>query len=361
MKIVSIVGARPQFIKAAAFSRKLRELTDWSELIIHTGQHFDDNMSDVFFREMDIPHPHYNLNIHSMDRGAMIGQMWGAIEEILLQEKPDLVLVYGDTNSTLAGALAAKKAEIKLAHVEAGLRSFNEDMPEENNRVQTDRASDFLFVPASNAIENLQRENIGANGAKIFEVGDIMYDAILFYSEKCAGKETIAERYTDIPYVLCTIHRQENTNNTERLKELFETIDGIAEQMRVVIPMHPRTTKAMKDLGLSTKAELIEPVGYFDMIDLVKKSKLVMTDSGGLQKEAFYLGKFCITLRNETEWIELVKLGANQVCGSDPAKIKAAFNDFQSRSFNFSETPYGTGDTAEKIINTLRQEFALTT
>ncbi len=352
MKIVTIVGARPQFIKAAAFSRKLKELTNWSEVILHTGQHYDANMSDVFFEEMEIPKPDYYLEINSLPRDEMLTKMESGIHEILESEKPNLVLVYGDTNSTLAGARAAKKAGIKIAHVEAGLRSFNNNMPEELNRVETDMLSDYLFVPADNAVKNLEKEN--ASGL-VCTVGDIMYDAVKFYSAMADERASIKSSLLNPDYILATIHRQENTDSELALNNLFAAIDRITEMKRVVIPLHPRTRKKLTEFGISTKAELIDPVGYFDMLRLIKSSDMVMTDSGGLQKEAYYLGKFCITLREETEWVELVEIGANIVCGSNPDRIVKAYQMLSQKKFGLLEEPYGKGNTAEQIIEALKK------
>lgn len=352
MKIVTVVGARPQFIKAAAFSRRLRDLTDWQEVIVHTGQHYDTNMSAVFFEEMNIPVPDYHFAIHTLPREQMIGEMQAAILEVLHSEKPDLVLVYGDTNSTLAGALAARAAGIKLAHVEAGLRSFNKTMPEELNRIETDTLSDFLFVPSHTATENLKRE--GRPLESIFEVGDIMLDAVNFYSQQLKEKSYILERISTEPYILLTLHRQENTDDPDRLRMLMKAVDEISRHSRILFPIHPRTRAKMNALGISTNAETIDPVGYFDMLALIKNSSMVMTDSGGLQKEAFYLKKFCITLREETEWVELVEIGANKVVGCDTLKIQEAFRTFQSNQFSCDSKPYGEGDTGERIIAQLK-------
>ncbi len=355
MKVATIVGARPQFVKAAAFSRMLKQKTDWNEILIHTGQHYDANMSEVFFTEMEIPKPDYHLEIHSLPRLEMIDKMEAAITNLLEKEKPHLVLVYGDTNSTLAGARAARKLGIKLAHVEAGLRSYNDNMPEELNRVETDLISDFLFVPAKNAADNLKKES--AEG-RIFTVGDIMYDTVKFYSQVAHGKSNLNADFFEKPYVLLTVHRQENTDNSANLKGLFEAVDRIAMDTRVVMPLHPRTKKQLKEFGITTKAELIDPVGYFDMLMLIKNSAMVMTDSGGLQKEAYYLNKFCITLREETEWVELVEIGANEVCGTNPEHIINAYSRFSKMEFNFEQTPYGEGDTAQKIIAVLQESIA---
>lgn len=353
MKILTIVGARPQFVKAAAFSRKLRELTDWNEVIVHTGQHFDANMSDVFFKEMEIPEPQYRLEINSMDRMPMIEKMQLRIEEVIDTEKPDLVLVYGDTNSTLAGAKAAKAKEVKLAHVEAGLRSYNLDMPEEHNRVETDALSDILFVPSENAIANLEKEGIGENH-QIHNVGDIMYDAVLYYSGKLKDRDA-ANLHSHSQYVLLTLHRAENTDNDEVLAKLVKIVNEVAKRLPVVLPVHPRTRKKLESLLIPINATVIDPVGYFDMLRLIKGSHLVMTDSGGLQKEAFYLNKYCITLRTETEWTELVELGVNKICGSDLSLAMEAFEEFMHLPFPKSESPYGNGDTAERIIQVLQE------
>ncbi len=355
MKIATIVGARPQFVKAAAFSRKLRETTDWLEVIIHTGQHFDANMSEVFFEEMDIPRPDYNLNIHNLDRQEMIDAMKSGILKILGRENPDLVLVYGDTNSTLAGALAAAELGIKLAHVEAGLRSYNLDMPEEHNRVETDRLSDLLFVPATNAAQNLEDE--GVSKSRVFKVGDIMFDAVRHYSQRLPEKKGIDDLNSGEPYILLTLHRQENTNDKQRLSDILKAVDSLSDSIRVIWPVHPRTRNRMEEFGLTTKAQTINPVGYFDILRLIKKSALVMTDSGGLQKEAFYMGRFCVTLRNETEWVELVEIGANQVCGTDGPAILKAVEKYRGLSFGFKEQPYGEGHAADEIIAVLKEQL----
>lgn len=353
MKIATIVGARPQFIKAAAFSRVLKEKTDWEEIIIHTGQHYDTNMSEVFFSEMEIPKPGYELHIQGKDRLAVIAQMKTAITDILIKTKPDIVLVYGDTNSTLAGALAAKELNIKLAHVEAGLRSYNLNMPEELNRIETDKISDFLFVPSYNASRNLIKEDIAPH--YIYEVGDIMFDALRFYLPKAKAKGSLAESFLMEPFALLTIHRQENTDDKEKLTLLMQSIDLLAEKMRIVFPIHPRTKKKIQEFGISTKAELIDPQGYFDMLRLIQKSQLVLTDSGGLQKEAFYLNKYCITLRDETEWTELVELGANEICAIHESRILTAFEKFVEMPFSISNKPYGDGDTAKRIITQFKK------
>ena len=351
MKLLTIVGARPQFIKAAAFSRKLSELTNWQEVIVHTGQHFDANMSEVFFKEMEIPEPQYQLEINSMGRLEMIDKMQAKIEEVVEIEKPDMVLVYGDTNSTLAGAKAAKAKGVKLAHVEAGLRSYNLEMPEEHNRVETDKLSDMLFVPSENAIHNIEKEGLRQD-QQIHNVGDIMYDAVLYYTNK--RREVNIHPHQQ--YVLLTLHRAENTDNEEVLARLVQIVNEVAKRLPVVLPVHPRTRKKLESLLIPIKATIIDPVGYFDMLRLIKESTLVLTDSGGLQKEAFYLGKYCVTLRTETEWKELVDLGVNKVCASDMALSMEAFDEFMHMPFPIVSSPYGDGDTAEKIIRILKEQ-----
>ncbi len=349
MKIITIVGARPQFIKAAAFSRKLSELTNWEEVLVHTGQHYDTNMSEVFFEEMKIPKPSYHFEIHGMARGEMLEKMQAAIEGVIKKEEPNWVLVYGDTNSTLAGARAAKKHGVKLAHVEAGLRSYNLEMPEEHNRVETDQLSDVLFVPSQNAIDNLKQEGL-EKGREIVNVGDIMFDAVKFYASNNA------DEYESQPYALLTLHRAENTDNPTVLKRLLSTVNKINEQLQVVWPMHPRTKAKLRELEIPVEARVIEPVGYLEMLPLIQNSMFVLTDSGGLQKEAFYLNKYCITLRTETEWIELLNLGVNRICGSDESKVLEAFRYFSNTPFVVMNNPYGEGNTADKIIHFFRRK-----
>lgn len=351
MKIVTIVGARPQFIKAAAFSRKLNELTNWEEVLVHTGQHYDANMSEVFFEQMKIPKPSYHFEIYGMEREEMLEKMQSAIEGVIEKERPDWVLVYGDTNSTLAGARAAKKHGVRLAHVEAGLRSYNLQMPEEHNRVETDQLSDVLFVPSQNAIDNLKKEGLDA-GTQIVNVGDIMYDAVKFYTS------VNADLNDDESYALLTLHRAENTDNPETLERLVKTVNKLNDKLPVVWPMHPRTKAKLKELKIPVEVRVVDPVGYLEMLPLIQNSRLVLTDSGGLQKEAFYLNKYCITLRTETEWTELVDLGVNRICGSDEAKVEEAFEYFTNTYFEIKKNPYGSGDTAVRIIDFLRNYTA---
>ena len=341
-KIITVVGARPQFIKAATLSRQF-QLKGVEELIIHTGQHFDANMSDVFFEEMEIPKPAFQLDIHGLTHGAMTGRMLEGIEEILLQEKPDGLLVYGDTNSTLAGALAASKLHIPVIHVEAGLRSYNMDMPEEINRILTDRISTILFCPTDTAMQNLKREGYENMPIKIIKNGDVMQDAAMYYAAKAEQKSDIIRKAGLKRFVLATIHRQENTDSPTNLKSIIEGLNEINKQVPVVVPIHPRTRKTLSQLNIIPDFKLIDPVGYFDMIMLLKNCELVITDSGGVQKEAFFFGKHCITLREQTEWVELIDKGYNLLAGSDSLKLKAAFEFFKTKQSDFTVDLYGKG------------------
>jgi UDP-GlcNAc3NAcA epimerase len=353
MKIVTIIGARPQFIKAAVISRVFSTHNNIEEIIIHTGQHFDSNMSDIFFEEMKIPRPQYNLNINGLGHGAMTGQMLEKIEEILLKEKPEWVLVYGDTNSTLAGALAAKKIHIKVAHIEAGLRSFNINMPEEINRILTDRISNILFCPTNKAVDNLLAEGYDHIGAKIINIGDVMQDAAIFYSDKAHKPEV------EIPpkFILCTVHRAENTDDNIKIINIFEALEIIAKKNPIVLPLHPRTRIKLNNLGYdftNSIISFIDPVGYLEMIWLLNNCELVITDSGGLQKEAYFFKKYCIIMREETEWIELIDNGFNVLTGSDKNKIIANTMDLVKKdNFLFNKQLYGNGDAGQKVLNEL--------
>ena len=349
-KIITIIGARPQFIKAAAVSREFAKSKQLKEIIVHTGQHFDKNMSDIFFAEMEIPQPHYHLNINSLSHGAMTGRMLEEIEKVLLAEKPDLVMVYGDTNSTLAGALAAKKLHIKVAHVEAGLRSFNIQMPEEINRILTDRISDILFCPTDTAIKNLKAEGFANYPCKIVKNGDVMYDAALYYAKKSATKSKIIQKINCRGFVLTTIHREENTDNLKNLKSLMAALNKISKEAEVIFPAHPRTQKMLKKENIKLNFEPIDPVGYFDMIELLKNCSLVITDSGGLQKEAFFFKKFCITVREQTEWTELVENGYNFLAGTNGEKIFKIYSALLLKKVNFNKNLYGLGDASKKIV-----------
>lgn len=349
MKIITIIGARPQFIKASVLSNLIKNRDDIKEVIIHTGQHFDEMMSDIFFKELNIPSPDYELGISSLSHGAMTGRMIEKIEVILLDEKPDLVIVYGDTNSTLASAISASKLNIPIAHIEAGLRSFNNEMPEEINRKLTDHVSSYLFCPTEISVNNLKNENITKN---VHLVGDIMYDLFLQYEN---NKTNILEKLNikEKEYCLLTIHRQENTNNKtiNELLLLFNRI-SISHNIKFVFPVHPRTFKYI-DLGIinSDYIKIINPVSYIDMINLEKNSKIIFTDSGGVQKEAYFSNTPCITLRKETEWIELLDTKMNVLTGIDSEKIYENFIKFLiNDNYDFSKKLYGDGKCGQKIL-----------
>jgi len=350
-KIITIIKARPQFIKASSVSRAFKADHVIEEIIVHTGQHYDQNMSAVFFEEMEIPEPRYNLEVNGAGHGAMTGRMLEKIENVLIEEKPQLVMVYGDTNSTLAGALAARKLNIPLAHVEAGLRSFKMTMPEEINRILTDRISDLLFCPTDQAVNNLNNEGFKHFNCQIFQVGDVMYDSALYYGKQAEKKSDVINRLglSHKPFVLCTIHRQENTDDLLNLRSIISALNTLHHEIKVVLPLHPRTRKIMKQNNISTDFETIEPVGYFDIVSLLKNCQLVITDSGGMQKEAYFFGKFCLTLRNETEWVELTEHGYNMLVGVNSEQISASFHHFIHKSFSNEFTLYGKGDASKKI------------
>jgi len=352
MKIVTILGARPQFIKAAAFSRELYNYPEIEEVIVHTGQHYDTNMSDIFFQEMDIPSPKYQLQTGGKTHGAMTGQQIEKIEEILLIEKPDIVLVYGDTNSTLAGALAAVKLRIPVAHVEAGLRSYNREMPEEINRILTDQISTYLFVPTIGSKTNLIKE--GIDESKIHIVGDIMYDATLFYKTKQRKPEWLDN--LNLPnFSLCTVHRAENTDNSQKLSNIFQGLSY--SKIPLILPLHPRTLDKIKtySIEIPENVYVVEPVGYLEMVWLEANSEFIVTDSGGVQKEAYFHGKQCITLREETEWIELIESKVNTLVGSDSEDFRRALDNTEYKFMN--NELYGTGKTSNLIIDILVGEL----
>lgn len=357
LSVATVVGARPQFIKASPVSRALEEAS-LREILIHTGQHSDANMSEVFFKEMEIRPPDYFLGISGLSHGAMTGEMLKQIEGVLLKEKPDVVLVYGDTNSTLAGALAAAKLHIPVAHVEAGLRSFNMKMPEEINRALTDRVSRWLFCPTETAVKNLQAEGYKAPDYIIENVGDVMLDASLMFAERAKWPSEVPETLQGKPFVLCTLHRQESTDSPEVFKSLIDALKKMAETMPVVWPVHPRAKKKMAELGISTDGLITtSPLGYLEMLALLKACKLVATDSGGLQKEAYFFQKPCLTLRSETEWVELVEIGANVVCGNDPNQINLEFMNHIDRRPNFSRIDiYGDGRGRNKVVELILRQ-----
>lgn len=355
MKILTVIGARPQFIKAAALSRVIEADARIEEIFIHTGQHYDANMSEVFFEEMQIKKPKYNLNIRSNFHGEMTGTMMTDIEKIALQESPDWILVYGDTNSTLAGALVASKLGVKLAHVEAGLRSFNNYMPEEINRIVTDRLSNLLFCPTDNAVSNLLKEGY-ANLAdkKIVNVGDIMLDASMYYSNF-----EIDFPHNLSNFVLATIHRPVNTDNPKNLLEILKALDNIGSNNgKVLFPVHPRTRSKIEILDkdyISSFSNIlfVTPLSYFEIIYALKNCSMVITDSGGLQKEAYFFKKPCLTLREETEWVELVEHGYNILCSIDAIAIAEKANKIKSSSIEIKDELYGSGRTAELILENI--------
>ncbi len=350
-KILTIIGARPQFIKASVVSRAIQQAEGIEEIILHTGQHFDANMSDVFFNQLGIPKPDIQLDIHGGSHGEMTGRMLVEIERALLEHKPDRVLVYGDTNSTLAGALAAAKLHIPVAHVEAGLRSFNMDMPEEINRILTDQISDMLFCPTTTAVNNLKNEGFGSKPVKVMQVGDVMQDAALLFAAKAVapGGGGLPEKF-----VLATLHRAENTDNPERLANIVAALNEIhAKQSPVVLPLHPRTRKLIAEQGLSLDVHIIDPVGYFEMVWLLDHCDLVLTDSGGVQKEAFFFGKACVTMRDQTEWVELIEVGANELVGANFARIVDSVARNLGRRVSDNQQLYGGGKASGRIVGEL--------
>lgn len=346
-KIVTIVGARPQFVKAGAVSRQFAAAPDMQEVLVHTGQHFDEAMSAVFFRELELQEPAYNLGIASRSHGAMTGQMIEAIEQVLVAERPDLVLVYGDTNSTLAGALAAAKLHIPIGHVEAGLRSFNRKMPEEINRVVTDHVASIQFCPTLASIDNLRREGIVD---QVHHTGDVMYDATKFAISAVDGRSDILARLQLEPggYSISTLHRAENTDHADSLRKVCEYLVAVAADTPLIIPLHPRTRKAIESSGISlAPATVVDPLGYFDFHALIAGSAMVYTDSGGLQKEAYFHGKPCVTLRDETEWTETIEHGWNRL--------------WHNPSYMMPRRPiadYGNGHAAKAIVDELREFLA---
>lgn len=351
-KILTIIGARPQFIKASVVSRAIQQATGIEEIMLHTGQHFDANMSDIFFSQLGIPQPNIQLDIHGGSHGEMTGRMLAEIERVIIDHKPDRVLVYGDTNSTLAGALAAAKLHVPVAHVEAGLRSFNMRMPEEINRILTDQISDLLFCPTDTAVHNLQQEGFATKPVKVMQVGDVMQDAALFFAQHAAAPAGFA---IEPGFILATLHRAENTDDPVRLTNIVAALNQLhAEVAPVVLPLHPRTRNMIATLGLELKVHLIEPVGYFEMVWLLDHAGLVLTDSGGVQKEAFFFGKACVTMRDQTEWVELIEAGANELVGADRVRIIDATKRHLGRHVRDSQQLYGGGKAADKIVHFLQ-------
>jgi UDP-GlcNAc3NAcA epimerase len=359
MRVLTVIGARPQFVKAAAISRLLKHEKEHSELIVHTGQHYDVNMSDVFFQQLHIPKPNFNLNVSGLGHGAMTGRMMEGLEQILKESGGfDWLLVYGDTNSTLAGALVAAKYNLPIAHVEAGLRSHNMSMPEEINRIVTDRLSSLLLCPTTTAVDNLHTEGFPFTSVKkqeqrVCNVGDVMYDAVLYYKELSLKHCDLSEwDVTPQNYILCTVHRQENTDDKHRMVEILSAISLLSEKMPVLLPLHPRTAKKIEEYGLSnllSGTKIIQPLPYLEMQRLLMDSHLLITDSGGMQKEAFFYGVPCITMRDETEWVETVHLGWNKLTGASREAIRDAYEAIQFLP-SVEEAPYGDGTAAKKII-----------
>ena len=371
MKIVTIIGARPQIIKAAAFSRAIADFPHQiEEVIVHTGQHYDPGMSDVFFNELGIPQPNYNLGVGSGSHGAQTATMISGIETILLNEQPDWLVVYGDTNSTLAGAIAASKIHIPIAHIEAGLRSFNKSMPEEVNRIMCDHVATLLFTPTEAGYRNLLSEGFkeqtgpyNANRPGIFHCGDLMYDNSMYFAELASQKSAFIEHHKlNEPFILATIHRNANTDDSERLLTLLNTLNLISMEdcIRIILPVHPRTRKMIDALDQNATESvfrnplfnLCEPASFLEMIALEQRAQLVITDSGGVQKEAYYFKKPCIILRPETEWIELVVQGCAKICDADADKIKAAYHYFKTAKLEFPPL-FGDGKAAHFMLQQL--------
>lgn len=369
-KILSVVGARPQIIKAAALSRVIQQRYSdvLTEIIVHTGQHYDNNMSRVFFEELDIPKENYNLNVGSANHGKQTATMLQKIEDVLLQEKPHGVVIYGDTNSTLAGALAAAKLLIPVFHIEAGLRSYNKTMPEEINRIMADHVSTLLFCPTQQAVKNLEKEGFSVisthpcdiNHPKIILSGDVMYDNSLYFSEIAEKKSNILQRLNiTYPFIICTIHRNNNTDIPIRLNNIFSALLEISQQIKIILPIHPRTRKNLQThlsptllnaVNTSKNIVITEPVSFLDMILLEKNCSMVITDSGGVQKEAYFFKKPCIVLRSETEWTELLDTGTTLLTDADYENIINAFHSLQKISLNKFIPYYGDGTAANKIV-----------
>lgn len=373
MKILTIIGARPQIIKAAALSRAVRNSgKDIREVIVHTGQHYDENMSQVFFDELQIPHPDYNLGVGSGEHGKQTAKMMAGIEKILFDEKPDVLVVYGDTNSTLAGAIAAAKIHIPVAHIEAGLRSFNKSMPEEINRICCDHCSTLLFSPTKTGFDNLVKEGFSQNTKKpftidrpgIYHCGDIMYDNSLHFAKIAEQKSDIIERagVKGKTFTLCTIHRDSNTDNPTRLNNIFEALNEISNKSDIVLPLHPRTKKMMtKNLDkqllsqteTNSRIHILPPVSFLDMIMLENEANIVLTDSGGVQKEAYFFKKPCVIMRGETEWVEIVETGAAALCDADKQTIIEKFDHFENKKDMTFPAIFGDGKAAEFILGEL--------
>lgn len=379
MKLVTIIGARPQIIKAAALSRAIRNhyADQIQEVIVHTGQHYDDNMSQVFFDELQIPRPDYNLHVGSASHGVQTARMTEGIEALLIKEKPDFIVLYGDTNSTLAGAVAAAKIHVPIVHIEAGLRSFNKSMPEEINRIVCDHCSTLLFTPTKAGLENLKREGFPVDGSgvstssttaaptidnpKVFHCGDIMYDNSLHFADIAEEKTDIIQRLELVgrPFILATIHRDSNTDHPERLGAIFDALIELSKENQIVLPLHPRTAKLLKTnlsnekqtlIFSSANIKLIPPVSFLEMIALERHAQLVMTDSGGVQKEAYFFKKPCIILRPETEWVEIVQTGNAILADADGSRIMDAWQHFKNNPPTTFPEVFGDGHAAEFML-----------
>lgn len=353
MKILTVIGARPQFIKASVVSAAIERTQGINEEIIHTGQHFDTNMSNIFFDQLGIPKPHYQLDINSGSHGSMTGRMLEAIEKICIESKPDRLMVYGDTNSTLAGALAASKLHIPVAHIEAGLRSFNMHMPEEINRILTDQVSDILFCPTDTAVKNLKNEGFEKKPVQVLNVGDVMQDSSIFFAER-AVKGDVLKDVPESNFIVATLHRAENTDDPARLKAIIDALNYIHQHiLPVVLPLHPRTQKVVKSLGLTLNMLVMEPVGYLEMLWLLKHCNAVVSDSGGVQKEAFFFKKPCITMRDQTEWVELIEHGVNVLAGADTQKIIELTQSMLGKLIKDPLNLYGGGKASQNITSVL--------
>ncbi len=379
MKLVTIIGARPQIIKAAALSRAIRNhyADQIQEVIVHTGQHYDDNMSQVFFDELQIPRPDYNLHVGSASHGVQTARMTEGIEALLIKEKPDFIVLYGDTNSTLAGAVAAAKIHVPIVHIEAGLRSFNKSMPEEINRIVCDHCSTLLFTPTKAGLENLKREGFPVDESgvstssttaaptidnpKVFHCGDIMYDNSLHFADIAEEKTDIIQRLELVgrPFILATIHRDSNTDHPERLGAIFDALIELSKENQIVLPLHPRTAKLLKTnlsnekqtlIFSSANIKLIPPVSFLEMIALERHAQLVMTDSGGVQKEAYFFKKPCIILRPETEWVEIVQTGNAILADADGSRIMDAWQHFKNNPPTTFPEVFGDGHAAEFML-----------
>ena len=356
MRVLTVVGARPQFIKLAPVSRAMADRPGVESVVIHTGQHFDDEMSKVFFDELGIPEPDANLAINAGTHGEMTGRMVEALESIFTTEQPDWVLVYGDTNSTLAAAIAASKMPTRLAHVEAGLRSFNRAMPEEINRVLTDHVSHLCLTPTAIADENLAAE--GIHGDVVRRTGDVMFDAVRIFGEVARSKSSVLERagVQAGVFVLATVHRAENTDDPRRLAAIVDGLRAVADETPVVLPVHPRTAKAIERNSIEVDGiSVLPPVGYLDMLALEGQASCVVTDSGGVQKEAFFQGRPCITLRTETEWVELVDLGWNRLLPPTSADFVSSLAEAVHAGAGSAAEPYGDGHAAERVVDALSE------